>query len=243
MTLILHRLRASEEPGAIQEFDALYIVEARIDNDTIHLSLPDGTSAKVVDARIATFAATANVACWEMYQTNTGSEKAAFHRVWADTEPTPLGVASLSDVARIVEASGAASGGSTYLRYAPAYRSIIALGGPATAIPGITVTHKIPDSGKIRIDIEVFVNASGAWFIAGADIGTLGGGDLFRVSPIGYDTAQQSFVGTVRFGHEVIRTPGELLTIVPMVACPIGSANVILDDPFALYASITVTNR
>ena len=193
--------------------------EVTLTGDTARILFPDGSTATIEDARIASNAGME--ACWEVYQDTASTDtKAAFVSVWADSEGVSrrFGAAHSEDVVQAISAASPV----TVHQYAPATELVVVA--PTSSAP-IDATNLflndvlVPASGRLLIEMEGYIEMSAAanvvW-LAGLSGGSTASGSASVVN--------QQWTGRARFSWLFTGlTPGVAVDVTWRHFCTVAS--------------------
>ena len=187
----------------VKDGTTLHTIDVRFDGATAYLTLPDGTTDTITDARILSRAG--NWAQWEIYQQNAAVHtKAAWKRFWFDTVPYPMQA----------KASAAAAIPSSYANH---YTTT------ATAAIGTVANVAV----KSDWNLPAIYPASGKMFVTATfNVTSLTGTLLGMVNNVGAQRlAVTGYTGPVTIRSLLSGTPGAGVTLSPQAWLLSGTGN------------------
>lgn len=214
-------------------------IEVVIENDTVTLALPDGSTATVSDGRIASVPI--SVACFEIYRDATDSAATAFEEIWAGADLGPTGSTSLSETARALQRI--ADGMPTALLpkciwHAPASPAYVSVPTTLTNIAGLpSITITLPaNCTALEIEATLYYSITASARII---VGFVEGSTLYAVRSVVEATSYAGIVSYTGVREGIYPGSTHTITLQHMV---VGSGAVLnLDAPNGYVASIKAT--
>lgn len=183
------------EPNLLRDGTTEYTVDAEIVGDTAYISVSNGSTLVVTDARIASLAGT--WACWEVFATDAATQtKVRFSEIWADIKSRRVRAQapSIFTATKMAEAAAYPVIAVSYAN--PTVSAHIAVGTTATNITQLTLTYVVPPSGKVLLEFTGYLTNPASTTV------------LLAFGPTGLVVATGVYDGPITARLVVADTPG-----------------------------------